>query len=208
MISRLAKETIGKWKTEGLSPSFDDIVRLNDLGLKVEGGSNAFEFGNAPRISFLGDYAFHEPTVAKRMWLEQAMKLMKDDFQNQIALTAYALNTPSGELPRLDSVRVLVGKVRKFRDEVLSCFTETQILRCLEYALRGDEGDDDGHGMENESKDIPEGLMSVSRQLMVEALSYGIDDDVKYDVTLPQLERIVTLAALHSGLDVLKGEHA
>ena len=76
MVSRLAKETVEKWKSEGLEPTFEDGIRLNALGLRVEGGPSAYEFGAVPRTAFLGDYVFTEPTVAKRMWIESAMKLL------------------------------------------------------------------------------------------------------------------------------------
>lgn len=65
MISKLAKQTIEKWQSEGLKPTFDDVIRLNALGLKVEHGSEACEFSAVPRVAFLGDYTLFEPTVFK-----------------------------------------------------------------------------------------------------------------------------------------------
>ena len=212
MVSRLAKETVGKWKSEGLEPTFEDCIRLNALGLKVERGPSAYEFGAVPRMAFLGDYVFTEPTVAKRMWMESAMALMEDDYSNQLCLTAFALNCPPSELPDLNNVPELVQAVRDFRDEVLSRYTETQIVTCIEYALRGDgqeehEGTGTNVNSEEDVSELPDCARSVARQVMAEALSYGMDADVKYEATLPQLERMVMLAALHSGTDVLKGEH-
>lgn len=130
-----------------------------------------------------------------------------------MCLTAFALNCPPSELPDLTNVSRLVKAVRDFRDEVLSNYTETQIVTCIEYALRGDEREDpEGTGTNlNSDKDVselPDCARSVTRQVLEEALSYGIDAKAKEEVTLPQLERIVMLAALHSGTDVLKGEHA
>ena len=216
MVSRLAKETVEKWKSEGLEPTFEDCIRLNALGLKVERGPCAYDFGAVPRMAFLGDYVFTEPTVAKRMWMESAMLLMEDSYENQLCLTAFALNCPSRELPDLNNVSELVKAVMDFRDTVLLKYTETQIVTCIEYVLRGDDPDccdtveADGGTNVNGLKDVselPDCVKSVTRQVMAEALSYGMDADVKYEVTLPQLERMVMLAALHSGTDVLKGEH-
>jgi len=228
MISRLAKETVARWKREGLEPTFEDVVRLNALGLKVERGGSSYEFGAVPRMAFLGDCVFREPTVAKRIWLECAMRLLKDDYSNQLFLTAYALNAPSRELPPLNDVDKVVKEVTRFRDEVLLGYTETQIMACVEYALRGDDptldedaeptggtnGNDDRDVEDvedvkdgNDVSDLPESALSATRQVLMEALSYGIDGDVKHEVTLPELERLVMLAAMHSGVDVLKGEH-
>lgn len=185
------------------------------MGLKVERGSCAYDFGAVPRMSFLGDYVFTEPTVAKRLWIENAMLLMEDNYTNQLCLTAYALNCPSNELPDLNNVSKLVNAVQDFRDTVLLNYTETQIVTCIEYALRGDDPDgcetepDEGTNVKGlkDVSELPDCVKSVTRQVMTEALSYGIDANVKYEVTLPQLERLVMLAALHNGTDVLKGEH-
>lgn len=70
MTSKLAKSQIELWRKEGLEPTFDDIIRLNDLGLRVERGSDMFSFSAVPRMAFLGDRILREPTVAKRYWLD------------------------------------------------------------------------------------------------------------------------------------------
>lgn len=51
-------------------------------------------------------------------------------------------------------------------------------------------------------------MISSTRRIYLESLSYGVSEGIKDELTLPHLERIVILAALHSGVDVLKGEHA
>jgi hypothetical protein len=125
MISKLARDTVRSFRKEGLEPTFEDVIHLNALGLKVEHGGCSYEFGAVPRTAFLGDYVFTEPTVAKRLWIENAMQMMKDDYSNQISLMAFALNCPSDKLPQLDSVGKLTKAVAKFRDEVLMYYTET-----------------------------------------------------------------------------------
>ena len=218
MTSRLAKETVSKWKAEGLDPTFEDIIRINALGLKVERGDSAYEFGAVPRMAFLGEYVFHEPTVAKRIWLDEALQLVKRDYLNQLCLTAYALHTPAKELPQLYDVREIEKAMEGFRDEILLKFTETQIMTCIEYVLKGDDptaGEDyteqeeqDDPNDPNDPTELPPEMASVAKQALLHALSYGIDPAVQDYVTLPHLERITALAALHSGVDVLKDEHA
>lgn len=214
MVSKIAKSAVEKLKSEGLSPTFEDVVKLNALGLKVERGGLSYEFGSVPRVAFLGDYVFREPTVAKRIWIEEALSLLNGDYFNQVCLTAYALNCPSNELPSLDRIGVLVAELAKFRDEVLLLYTDRQIMDAIEYALRGDspslDEEKETTGEKEEKEDVsalPEKLVSVSRQLLQEALSYGIDDECKNDLTVPELEKVIALAAMHSGVDVMKGEH-
>lgn len=80
MTSKLAKSEIEKWWSEGLHPSVDDIIKLNALGLKVEKGSEAYNFAACPRVAFLGDWTLFEPTVGKRIWMDTARQLLKDDY--------------------------------------------------------------------------------------------------------------------------------
>ena len=124
MISKLAKSTIEKWQTEGLKPSVDDVVRLNNLGLRIERNSNAFEAVAVPRCAFLGDAILWEPTIGKRLWMEQAQQIVSNGYDSQLYLIAYALNCPDNELPGLTSKKELEREVGKFRDEVLLHFTE------------------------------------------------------------------------------------
>lgn len=212
MVSKLAKQTIEKWQSQGLKPTVEDVVKLNALGLKIERCSSSYEFGTVPRVAFLGDSILTEPTVAKRIWLEQAMTIVADDFMSQMYLTAFALNCPSSELPLLNDVKKLTKAVADFRDNVLLNFTITQILAAIDYALSGAQpevGEEvEVDGKKKQVDELPETVMTQSRQLLMEALAYGLDEKIQYDLTLPQLEKVVTLAAINSGVDVLKGEHA
>lgn len=54
---------------------------------------------------------------------------------------------------------------------------------------------------------MPDEVMSNAKQLLCEALLQGIDAEVKNEVTIPQLERMVIVAALNKGVDILKNEH-
>lgn len=94
MISTIAKSTVEQWQSEGLKPTFDDIVLLNALGLKVERSSDMYCFAASPRVAFLGDNVLREPTVGKRAWMDEAGQLLSDDFQTNLYFIAWALNCP------------------------------------------------------------------------------------------------------------------
>lgn len=210
MTSRLAKSTIEQLKSEGLNPSFEDIIKLNALGLKVERGSESFNFSSVPRVSFLGDFTLWEPTIGKRIWIDTARQLIQDNITSQIYFLAYALNCPSCKLPELDDTKKLKKEVEKFRDEVLINFTETQILYAIDYCLEGNDSIEGEDYVDEEQKsviEIPKEVSSMSNQLLCEALSYGIDIGVKDHLTIPQLDKLIIHAALHNGVDVLKNEH-
>ena len=123
MTSKLAKSQIELWRKEGLEPTFDDIIKLNDLGLRVERGSDMFSFAAVPRMAFLNDRILREPTVAKRYWLDAVQSYFADDMQSKVYLIAYVLGTDT--LPSLYEKVKIVKEVEKFRDEVLIKCTDT-----------------------------------------------------------------------------------
>ena len=103
------------------------------------------------------------------------------------------------------------------QESIVNNFTETQIIAAVQYALRGNNPNDevfeyeDTKDMKSEAEsvyDIPSELKSQAKQILAEAVSYGIGSDVQWQFTCPQLERMVTVAAMRSGLEVLKSEHA
>lgn len=213
MTSRLAKDTIEGWQREGLQPTVEQIVRLNALGLKVESGNDVWNFAACPRVAFLGDWTLFEPTIGKRIWMDTARQLLKDDYQTQIYFTAWALNCPDDELPKMNDVKNIIGAVKKFAEEVIINFTETQLFMAIDYALNGNDPTKDEDFTPEQRTALqevttpPDEVMSSAKQLLNEALSQGISGDVKYELTMPQLEKMIICAALSKGADVLKGEH-
>ena len=63
MVSETAKADIEDMWDAGLRPSFRDIIRLNAIALEVERARSSFAVSILPRVSFLGDVVFREPTV-------------------------------------------------------------------------------------------------------------------------------------------------
>lgn len=94
MTSKMAQQQIELWWKEGLKPTVEDIVLLNNLGLQIEKGSDMFSFSACPRIAFLGDNILREPTVAKRLWLDEVQRLFSDSVETKIYVIAYTLGTP------------------------------------------------------------------------------------------------------------------
>lgn len=208
MTSKIAKSTIEKWQSEGLNPTFDDIVLLNALGLKAERTSDMYCFAACPRISFLGDWVLREPTVGKRAWMDEAKQLLNDDFRTHLYFTAWALNCPDNELPKLTKAKYVLDEVKKFAQEVLVDFTITQILMAIDYALNGDDYVESYTPEEKEAKAEvtvpPSEIMSEARHLISEALTQGMSSEVKDFVTVPQLEKMIVCAAMNNGADVMK----
>ena len=186
---------------------------MNALGLKVERGSEVYNFAACPRVAFLGDWTLFEPTVGKRIWMDTAKQLLRDDYQTHLYFTAWALNCPDAELPKATNTADIMNEVKEFAQNVLIDFTETQMLAAIDYVLNGRDSTTN-EDFTPEQKDafkevyeVPDEVMSNAKQLLCEALLQGIDGEVKNEVTMPQLERMVIVAALNKGADILKNEH-
>lgn len=218
MTSKLAKSQIELWQKEGLKPTVDDIVLLNNLGIAIERGSDMFSFAACPRIAFLGDCILREPTVAKRIWIDEAQRLFANTFETKIYVTAYALGTADNELPSLYSKKKIEDAVKKFRDEVIMPCTSTQILAAIDYVLIGNKPDlelpEDATDEQKEEVDnlakvykVPVEDQSMAKQLLMQAFASQIPAEAAGYALLDDLERMVLVAAMHNGADILKNEH-
>lgn len=104
----------------------------------------------------------------------------------------------------------MASKVKRFAEEVLVHYTTTQILMAIDYALNGNDQTRDANYTDEEKTALakvsvpPDEVMSEARQLIAEAMAQGISADAKDFVTVPQLEKMIVCAAMHSGVDIVK----
>ena len=192
-----------------MEPTVEDIVRVNELGLQVERGTDMFDFSACPRAAFLGDRILWEPTMRKRLWIDAAMEVVDaKTLESRIYVLAYALGTPSNELEDLTSKRKLTRAVVKFRDEVLMDCTDTQIVSALSWCISGNELDDEDDGEDvTEPPDDNGRNESVAKQILLEAYCDGMNDNVADYALLGDLRKMVLVAAMAKGRDIVKNEH-
>lgn len=210
MTSKLAKQQIEQWWKEGLKPTVEDIVLVNNLGLQVERGSDMFNFSACPRAAFLGDNILWEPTLKKRMWIDAATQVVDaESMESKIYVLAYALATPNDELAPLTKTSKLKKDIVKFRDEVLVDFTDTQIVAAIDWCLNGIKPDLEVKELK-QVMDVPDEdgqASSIAKQLLLEAISDGMSDKVQDYALLDDLKNMIVVAAMYKGVDVLKNEH-
>ena len=209
MTSKLAQAQIEKWWSEGLHPSVNDIVRVNDLGLAVERGVDMFDFSSCPRAAFLGDRVLWEPTLRKRLWIDAATQIVDaNTLESRIYVMAYALGTPSNELADLTSKRKLAKAVVKFRDEVLMDCTDSQVIAALGWCLNGNKVEVEDDDADVTEPPDPDGRnVSVAKQILLQAIGSGMDNAVADYALLDDLRKMVLVASIHKGVDVVKNEH-
>lgn len=215
MISETAKIAHGEMRAAGLEPTFDDIIRLNALGLRVDRSETSNDFSTLPRIAFLGDYILREPTIAVRVWMDEASRILEDTYFTRLSVTAFAMQSDPAELPSLNDARAIHDRVVRFRDEVLSMFTETEIFAAVDYALRGGSSEDDEYPELSEKDreklngggDTPLALRSRARALLASAAGVGIDYRLALEATERHLETMIVRALCLKGAEAAKSIH-
>lgn len=209
MVSKLAEQTLNKWWSEGLKPTLQDITDINAVGVQLENNSESSSFYCVPRIGFLDDFCFFEPTIEKRLYIDEIMQIVDDDIQTQIYTLCYCLYTPIDELVSLKNKKIITKTIARFVKDVLSKFTESQILAMIDYVMTGNDvntvsGDYDDKKETKSPSDIPNKCRSYTRKLLNEAIAQGIDAVSCDDVTIEQLEKIIFLSCLKNGTESLK----
>lgn len=208
MISKLAQEVHEGWIHEGLVPTLEMCLDLNAAGLAVEKSPSASGFYSVPRVAYLGDYIFREPTVRRLAYLEDLRALLDDDPETQFIAAAYVCHVPDADLVPLDGSRRRVRKaVSRFAVEVLGDFSVTQAAAAVGYviadldptALSGNYYDDaDADGAANPA-DVPPHCASYVRKMLADAVGSGFDSAAAGDLTKAALERVLAAAALSEG---------
>ena len=140
MISAMAMRDIEAMAAEGLHISPRDIVRLNALGLRVERASRAAEFVAVPRLAFLGDVSFREPTIGDEEWLAVAGQSYNlDNPETETLVVAACLSTRYADLPDPRDVPAVGRLLKRFRRGSIRRYTRAQLAAALEYALYGND---------------------------------------------------------------------
>ena len=70
MISTIAIADIKATISSGVKLTPEEIIRLNALGLKYDYAQSGAELRIMPRLAWLGDVAFREPTIGHEIWMQ------------------------------------------------------------------------------------------------------------------------------------------
>lgn len=116
-----------------------------------------------------------------------------------------------------DKKKIQAGII-KYRDEVLMKCTDTQILAAIDYVLNGRKPDlDIPESASEEDKreaesfaevyEVPAEDHSIAKQLLLQALASKLPAEAADYALLDDLERMVLVAAMNEGVDVVKNEH-
>lgn len=144
MVSKTAQADIEDMWEQGLKPTFQDIIRLNALALNVERKKAQFALSEMPRVAFLGDVVFREPTIGSEVWFSSASRLFDtEQFETFVLLRAFSLSMPQDKLPDPVDEQAVTKAIHDFKVS-LAFATIPQILAAMGYAIHGfspDEGE-------------------------------------------------------------------
>lgn len=137
MVSKTAEADFEDLREAGLNPTFRDTVRLNALALRVEGLKAQFALSELPRVAFLGEATFREPTIGSEIWLASASRLFdENDVETFMMLRAFSLSMPQDALPDPTDEKRTLDALRGFR-ESLAFATIPQLMAAVGYAVHG-----------------------------------------------------------------------
>lgn len=207
MVSLAAIEEAERLAAEGTPLTPREIVRLNALGLCMERGERESVAHALPRVAFLGDTVFREPTLGHEIWLDEARRYADfSDVDTSLAMHALALSIANpDDLPKLakepifTAMRRFQHKMRIYtpRQIAAACrwVTEGRDARSGEYAppRKGDEPLD-------ESYSVPVGIL-LDGVAIATGLSVG---DARH-MTRAQLFRVEDSAMKLRGRDIGEG---
>lgn len=140
MVSPTAIADIKAAISSGVPLTPEDIIRLNALGLRHDYSRDGAEMRIMPRIAWLGDVAFREPTIGHEIWMDEVADVFNlDHAETRIKVRAFCLATQPLLLPPMTVGRAkLKQDVSSFCRKRLGSYTLGQVATALVFAECGD----------------------------------------------------------------------
>lgn len=140
MISKMAKSDLISLREQGYQPTDEDIIKLNDLALKIERGKETTP-ANMPRIAVVGNVVLHEPTIGAIQWWEEYGK--NASYTSELKMMVYywtlAFANEVEYINQFKTHREIQREVKKWMKK-LNC-TEEQLWKGLLWVKFGGDHD-------------------------------------------------------------------
>ena len=201
MLSKLAEIDIRGLQQNGYEPTLEEIIRLNDLAIRIERGKETTP-QSSPRFAFAGNVILYELTVGAEMWWTE---IGKDSFYSDTGrLNGYfflhAFSRDVEGLNRLKDQKEIRKTVKRWMRQVEA--TESELWRALLWVKFGDEQYRD---MEEEiriqtSLDDEKTMETLWLNLIACSGSMGIDPKSLVTCTHSQLMGMLVQSNLRAGI--------
>lgn len=136
----MAKNDLMSLREQGYQPTDEEIIKLNDLALKIERGKETTP-ANMPRIAVVGNVVLHEPTVGSIQWWENFGKnaSYSDEMKMMVYYWTLTYATEVDYLNKFKSHREIFKEVKNWSKK-LTC-TEEQLWKGLLWVKFGGDND-------------------------------------------------------------------
>ena len=140
MLSKMAKNDLMSLREQGYQPTDEEIIKLNDLALKIERGKETTPV-NMPRIAVVGNVVLHEPTIGSIQWWENFGKNSSygDEMKMMVYYWTLTYATEVDYLNKFKSHREIFKEVKKWSKK-LTC-TEEQLWKGLLWVKFGGDNE-------------------------------------------------------------------
>ena len=176
MISEMAMGDISDMEAEGLSLCPSDIIKLNELGLRVERSANSGNIMSAPRIGWAQDIPIYEPTLQSEAWIDTyPMRWFAQDAETYTSCLlfacAHAQTRGFFQRPEMLDRASVVNAIQDWH----KCLpvTSEQLRTALQFALWGNDSGSDIYPEPSErqtEKEVTETATADLRQLIIDEL--------------------------------------
>ena len=136
----MAKNDLMSLREQGYQPTDEEIIKLNDLALKIERGKETTP-ANMPRIAVVGNVVLHEPTVGSIQWWENFGKNASycDEMKMMVYYWTLTYATEVDYLNKFKSHREIFKEVKNWSKK-LTC-TEEQLWKGLLWVKFGGDNE-------------------------------------------------------------------
>ncbi|MBR4654128.1 MAG: hypothetical protein IKO72_12290 [Kiritimatiellae bacterium] len=141
MVSPTAIADIRAALSSGVKLTPEDIIRLNALALRHDYAKAGADLRIMPRLSWLGDVAFREPTIGHEIWMQEVADVFNlGKPETLLKVRAFCLATAPEDLPDPGAGRERLKKaVAEFLRKRLAEYTLGQVAAALVFAETGND---------------------------------------------------------------------
>lgn len=198
MLTETARRDLAALRAAGYSPTDDEIIRLNDLAIRIERGKETTP-ANMPRVGFAGNVILHEPTIGAIEWWNDygrnAAWTSNGRLMTYFFMLAHARSLDYlATLQRPKDVRKAVRKWRRTVDA-----TETELWRALMWVKYGaDDIAADVKRKIHDSMENEETMDALWFNLISAAGAVGVTPDDLKTNTQSELVALLVQANIHA----------
>ena len=202
MLSKIAKIDIETLRENGVEPTLEEIIKLNDLAIRIEKGRETSP-QSSPRFAVAGNVVLHELTIGAEIWWNEIGKdvFITDKGKLNAYFFLHAMSRDVEGLNNLKTPKEIKQAVKAWLKKVEA--TESEMWRALLWVKFSNE---DFNPMETDYIEIENSLKDEARlellwaTVISSAGSLGIEPKQLLTLTQSQLTGILILSNMKAGI--------